>query len=299
MSKPLILAGAIFWTKLGGDFTPTNVFTALAAAGLISSAMEQLAEDYYMLQNGRASMQRIEAYLNLEECSDPRHTDLMALTTSPEKRDVNEEILDIEKHVPIELPNRIIEFLHAFIAVHGAAEPALKDITLAIDRREVVVVIGPTACGKSTLLRAILGEVDLLSGSIYVESGYAGYCDQVPWIWNGTIRENIIGDSPTDMTWYDAVLTTCLLKQDLEQLPRGDQTSVGSNGGNLSGGQKQRVVSFEFIIIVALLDKSANLTLLLGTCESTHGPKTIYSARRHMGFTRSHNCRGNQGELIR
>ena len=247
MTKPLILAGGIFWTSLGGDFTPTNVFTSLAAASLISSALEQLVEDYYMLQNGRTSIQRIEAFLRLEECSDPRQTDISALTKSSGKDDINEEIEDLEKQMPRELPNRIIEFLHAFIAVQGLAKPVLKDLTLTIERREIVMVIGPTASGKSTLLKAILGEVQLLSGSLYVESGYSGYCDQTPWIWNATIKENIMGDSPTDMTWYDAVLTACLLKKDLEQLPCGDQTSTGSHGGNLSGGQKQRVVSSDLL----------------------------------------------------
>lgn len=275
MSKPLILAGGLFWTNLGGNFTPTNVFTSLAAVSLVGSTMDQLVESYYLLQNGRASMQRIRAFLDLEEYSDPRQADVAALNKPSEKDETDEDIIDVDKQVSIELPSRIIEFLNAFIAVQGLGKAVLKDITVSINRRDVVMILGPTASGKSTLLKAILGEVELLSGSLYVEPGNAGYCDQIPWIWNATIKENIMGDSPVDMTWYDAVITACLLKKDLEQLPRGDQTSTGSNGGNLSGGQKQRVVGFESSATVASL-KNTNDFAVIGTCKSTNGPKTIH-----------------------
>lgn len=274
MTKPLVLAGGLFWTGLGGHFTPTNVFTSLAAVSLVGSTMAKLIESYYLFQNGRASMQRIRTFLDLEEFSDPRQTDAVTLNRSSEKDGIKENILDVEKQVSIELPNRIIEFLHAFIAVQGLNDPVLKDLTLAIDRRDVVMVIGPTASGKSTLLKVILGEVELLSGSVYVEPGNAGYCDQTAWIWNGTIQENIMGSSPVDMTWYDAVITCCLLKKDLEQLPLGDQTSVGSNGANLSGGQKQRVVSLSCPIMTYLI--STNDFTVIGVGKGPHGSKTIY-----------------------
>lgn len=274
MTKPLVLAGGLFWTNLGGDFTPTNVFTSLAAVSLVGSTMAKLIESYYTLQNGRASAQRIRSFLDLEEFSDPRETDATILNKPSEKDQTSEATLDVEKQVSIELPNCVIEFLHAFIAVQGLNNPVLKDLTLSINRRDVVMVLGPTACGKSTLLKAILGEVELLSGSVYVESGYTGYCDQTAWIWNGTIKENIMGGSPVGMTWYDAVITACLLKKDFEQLPHGDQTSVGSNGGNLSGGQKQRVVSLSYPPVTT--SRYINGFIIIGAGKSTNGSETIH-----------------------
>ena len=69
------------------------------------------------------------------------------------------------------------------------------------------------------------------------------FCDQVPWIRNGTIRENIIGHLEFDATWYNSIVYACALDTDFQQLSDGDMTTVGSKGMKLSGGQRQRVVS--------------------------------------------------------
>ena len=237
----------MFWTTLGGDFTATNVFTTLSAVSLIGVALDLLVNDYYMVQNGRAAMQRVEEYLALEEYSDPRQTNVVAMDSPLEKSDIHKE-----RQLTIDPPNNIIELLNAHIAVQGLQKVVLPNLNLGVKQREVVMVIGPTASGKSTLLKAILGEIELISGSLYVKHTSAGYCDQTPWIWNGTIQENIIGNSPIDMDWYDMVITACLLKPDLAQLPQRDQSRTGSNGGNLSGGQKQRVVC-AFTLTAAVL----------------------------------------------
>lgn len=141
-----------------------------------------------------------------------------------------------------ELGNCVIEFRLATIAPQGTDVPTLTKISVSVNRCEVLMVFGRTACGKSTFLKAILGEIALLSGSIYVEPHNCAYCAQTAWLQNASIQANIIGDYPLDELWYDSVLDACLLKQDLEQLPDGDQTLLGTNGHNLSGGQKQRIV---------------------------------------------------------
>jgi ABC-type lipoprotein export system ATPase subunit len=103
------------------------------------------------------------------------------------------------------------------------------------------MVVGPVGSGKSTLLRAILGEVPLLQGSIKRLSSPVAYCDQVPWLQNISIRQNIVGQDQFDKAWYQAVVSACALDIDMQQLPEGDQTLVGTGGVSLSGGQKQRV----------------------------------------------------------
>ena len=196
--------------------------------------------------NANVSLGRIQEYLALEERVDPRKTDAAAFYEDASRViHARHTAGDVEKQpTPYSLPpNRVIEVLHAFIAVQGTDNPVLKDVTLSIDRGKLAIVLGPTGSGKSTLLKALLGEVEMISGSMYVESGNSAYCDQSPWIRNASIKDNIVGDSPPDSDWYDAVLVGCDLKRDLEQFPDGDQTMTGSNGESLSGGQKQRVVS--------------------------------------------------------
>jgi ABC-type bacteriocin/lantibiotic exporter with double-glycine peptidase domain len=59
---------------------------------------------------------------------------------------------------------------------------------------------------------------------------------------NATIRESIVAMSSFDKEWYTSVVRACALVQDFEQLPRGDETVIGSKGIALSGGQSQRIV---------------------------------------------------------
>lgn len=67
------------------------------------------------------------------------------------------------------------------------------------------------------------------------------YAQQVPWIQNKTIKDNIIFGYDFDKERYDRVIRICELTRDLEILPSGDLTEIGEKGINLSGGQKARV----------------------------------------------------------
>ncbi|MBE3043326.1 ATP-binding cassette domain-containing protein, partial [Candidatus Bathyarchaeota archaeon] len=107
------------------------------------------------------------------------------------------------------------------------------------------MVIGPIASGKSTLCKAILGEVPFSQGEVNVspalKSGRVGYCEQTPFLLNTTIRNNILGFAPLNDTLYREVIEAAALKPDLAFLPHGDESSIGSNGLALSGGQKKRL----------------------------------------------------------
>ncbi|KAJ4422308.1 hypothetical protein N0V82_003064 [Gnomoniopsis sp. IMI 355080] len=102
-------------------------------------------------------------------------------------------------------------------------------------------ITGPTGCGKSTILKAIVGEAPILSGRIANNIHRVAFCDQVPWVSNGTIRDIIRGDLPIEESWYSTVISACALDVDLLQMPERDMTMVGSQAINLSGGQKQRI----------------------------------------------------------
>ena len=117
----------------------------------------------------------------------------------------------------------------------------LSDINLNILKGKLVIVVGPVGCGKSTLLKGLLGEVPESEGFIEVLSSEIAFCDQTNWHMNGTISESIIGMSSMDHTWYQSVIQACALNEDLKQLPKGDDTQIGSSGTALSGGQSQRI----------------------------------------------------------
>lgn len=71
--------------------------------------------------------------------------------------------------------------------------------------------------------------------------GSISYVQQIPWIQNKTIRENILFGYPLDVERYNRTIEICQLVSDLELLPGGDLTEIGEKGINLSGGQKARI----------------------------------------------------------
>ncbi|KAI1763558.1 putative ABC transporter [Hypoxylon sp. FL1150] len=124
----------------------------------------------------------------------------------------------------------------------GSQLPILQDVDLEIAPGSVTVISGPVGSGKSTLLRTILGETTPSYGSISVSTRRIGYCAQLPWLPNGSIKEAIFGISDFgDSQWYQRVTNACCLAQDFDSLSAGDDTDIGSRGVNLSGGQRQRV----------------------------------------------------------
>lgn len=128
-------------------------------------------------------------------------------------------------------------------------DPVLEDVNFKMKRGDLAMVVGPVGSGKSTLLKAILGETKSSQGQVSIATPHISFCDQTPWLLYGTIRENIIGMTDFDPVWYRRVVNVCALQKDVDDMPDGDQTFIGSRGLALSGGQKQRIVrqTFSFI----------------------------------------------------
>jgi ATP-binding cassette, subfamily C (CFTR/MRP), member 1 len=119
---------------------------------------------------------------------------------------------------------------------------SLNSISLSIAPGELIVLVGATASGKSSLLQGILGHMPLMSGKRAVGSREIAYCSQSAWIFNGTVRENIVfGDPLVDESRYQMALRSVCFDADLHQLASGDSTEIGEKGVNLSGGQKHRL----------------------------------------------------------
>uniref|UniRef100_A0A672ZW33 Multidrug resistance-associated protein 1 n=1 Tax=Sphaeramia orbicularis TaxID=375764 RepID=A0A672ZW33_9TELE len=115
-----------------------------------------------------------------------------------------------------------------------------RTLNVLIPEGALVAVVGHVGSGKSSLLSALLGEMDKLEGSVAVK-GSVAYVPQQAWIQNSTLKDNIVFGQERKEAWYQRVVEACALQPDLEILPAGDNTEIGEKGVNLSGGQKQRV----------------------------------------------------------
>ncbi|XP_059180053.1 ATP-binding cassette sub-family C member 3 isoform X2 [Centropristis striata] len=118
--------------------------------------------------------------------------------------------------------------------------PVLHNINVMVPQGSLLAVVGHVGCGKSSLISALLGEVEKLEGEVSIR-GSVAYVPQQAWIQNATLRDNILFGKPYNEQKYRCVLEACALTPDLEVLPGGDMTEIGEKGINLSGGQRQRV----------------------------------------------------------
>ena len=105
---------------------------------------------------------------------------------------------------------------------HKGQEASLRSVDLEVSRSKLVMIIGPVGSGKSLLLKGLLGEVPLLAGSVTLCSAEVGFCDQNPWLFSGTMRQNILGPCAWDETWYATVVRACAIDEDVRTFSERD-----------------------------------------------------------------------------
>ena len=145
----------------------------------------------------------------------------------------------------------------------GAARPSLSDLTLSIPAGALVGVTGAVGSGKSALAKALVGLYPLEGGEIRLNdvplqtlvaeerAALIGYLPQDPWLFSGTVRENIVfgaeglGDLAADLASMDDLVARALrlaaLEPDIASFPAGLDTPIGEGGVRVSGGQRQRI----------------------------------------------------------
>jgi len=209
----LVIAGALFWTRAGKGLSSGEVYTVLAVVAVISEPIEALLMALPALSNASASFPRIQRFLCLHDQIDSRSMDATYASARA-----------------------------AGVSIGSESRNILSDVNLQVQPGSVAIISGPVGCGKTTLLKALLGEIPLQAGFIEAPPTAIGYVDQVAWLQHMSIRDNICHND-INAGWYQQVLVACALDQDMTSLPEGDLTIVGTSSANISGGQRQRIVS--------------------------------------------------------
>jgi ATP-binding cassette, subfamily C (CFTR/MRP), member 1 len=244
----------------GKSLDTAKLFTSLSLFTLLADPLQSLIMSLATFMGAVGSFQRIQDFLNTDVRVDkrrrPTEVDLLVHQDDQylrKKTSISEMTGDTrtEKSDPTVTPAEhylpssfdAITVRDAEFGWEAEKEPLLQSINMVVPRERFTMMVGPVGCGKSTLVKALLGEIPTLRGSIDVSSVEIAFCDQTPWHMNGTIQQSIIGISALEELWYATVIHACALDEDLRQLSRGDQTPIGSKGISLSGGQSQRIVS--------------------------------------------------------
>ena len=161
------------------------------------------------------------------------------------------EVPDHETAVVLEDANGEIELEHVYFS-YTADKKLIQDFNLSVKPGQTIAIVGPTGCGKTTLINLLMRFYDVNEGKISVDgheirditrgslrTNY-GMVLQDTWIRNGTVKENIvIGKPDATMDEIVAAAKASRAHDFIKRLPNGYDTVLGEEGGNLSQGQKQ------------------------------------------------------------
>ncbi|KAF4340544.1 ATP-dependent bile acid permease [Fusarium beomiforme] len=237
--SPILLAATSLavYAVMNGQLLPSVAFVSIGIFKALEVSLGVLPELITMGVDTFVSLKRIQTYLNGPEMKN----------TLSQGTEVAFEDASIAWPEDDETPDE-----DRFI---------LRNLNMSFPAGELSVISGKTGTGKSLLLSAILGETDVLEGSVYVPHtiapeerhdaqanlgdwtipGSIAYVGQTPWLESASLRDNILFGLPFVEERYNQVVDVCALKKDLQILTDGDKTELGANGINLSGGQKWRV----------------------------------------------------------
>jgi ATP-binding cassette subfamily C exporter for protease/lipase len=224
-----LLLGASCWLTLKGQMLGGGgmMIVASTLGGKVLTPLVQLVAQWRLVVNARDAYQRLEVLLSGFPLREPG--------------------------MPLPAPRGLLTVEGVVAGAPGSPIPILKGVSFAVQPGECVMLIGPSAAGKTTLARLIMGlwpasggKVRLDGADVYTwdkaELGpHMGYLPQTVELFDGTVAENVARFGDVDMAEVERVITQVGLADTIAALPDGVHTRVGGDGAVLSGGQRQRV----------------------------------------------------------
>ena len=158
-----------------------------------------------------------------------------------------------ENSMSLPAPKGKLSVEKASVTPPNSKNVVVKNVSFVLESGESLGVVGPSASGKSTLARALLGIWPVLTGEVRLDGAdiatwnreelgpYVGYLPQDIELFDGTIAENICRFRQPDPEQIVVAAKTAGVHEMILRLPNGYDTIIGGAGGMLSGGQRQRV----------------------------------------------------------
>jgi ABC-type multidrug transport system fused ATPase/permease subunit len=227
LTGPVILSSISIsvYAMIHGTLSASVAFTTIGLLGQLQATMCWIPELITNVVDAWISLERIEKYLS-----------------APEKT------TNTVDGSSISFSNANIAWSSDYEVDHETFVP--RNVNISFPVNELSAISGETGSGKSLLLAAILGEVEILEGAVivpksipledkhdakattsnWIVSSALAFVGQQTWIENRTFRDNVVFGLPFDATRYGKVLAACALQQGLLLLSDGDMTEIGANG---------------------------------------------------------------------
>ena len=222
----------------GQRLTPQNVFTTIALFGVLNSTATNLfIKTSVFLSYSISSMEKISRFLlesEVDALVNDENCPVEVSVSMPQGSGVSEENRKKETFPRVtlhEISTCLVKDDQSF---------QLRNISFKLSGDQFIGITGPVGSGKSCILHSIISDLGIDQGTIETE-GKLVIVPQVPWVFSGTIRDNILFGQPLETKKYECILDACALKEDLKMFPKGDLTQIGERGISLSGGQQARI----------------------------------------------------------
>lgn len=248
-SKIIVFAALITYVLLGYSFNPEIVFVSIGLANLMRISLTLMFPGAvaYCAETV-VSCRRIDKFLKLPELEHSLTTykasnDCFGCKYVVQMSKVTASWTPYGRQDDIGSASKLSSSTSTQIPGAGSdskSNEIIRNLSLGIKPRDLVLIVGRVGSGKSSVLMSILGELPVTSGCLQV-NGRISYASQEAWIFSGSVRDNILFGKSMDPERYSEVIRVCSLNRDLDLLVDGDLTIVGERGVSLSGGQKARV----------------------------------------------------------
>lgn len=179
------------------------------------------------------------------------------------------------ERLPLPIPKGLLRVEGIVVVPPGAKKEVLKNISFTLNPGELLVVIGPSASGKSTLAKTLVGVWKPAIGSVKLDGAdlslypkehlgsFIGYLPQDIELFSGTVAENIARYGEVNMELVVKASVIAGIHDMILQLPDGYETEIGEGGAFLSGGQRQRLALARALygdpILIVLDEPNSNL----------------------------------------
>ncbi|KAI2615665.1 P-loop containing nucleoside triphosphate hydrolase protein [Hypoxylon sp. NC1633] len=220
-----VLSLAIY-SATGHQLTVSTVFSSVVIFNTLRVPFASLSVSVRQVADGWAALKRLQEFLLAREPSDETIWD----------RNSESAVSVKQGHFTWEACSNIQD-----INQSGKVQFSLANINLSIRRGELVAVVGASGSGKTSLLRALEGQMPKIEGEVSIGVASRAVCPQNAWIQSASLKDNILFGKAMVRSIYDQVIESCALAADIKSLPAGDDTEIGEHGITLSGGQRQRV----------------------------------------------------------
>lgn len=228
MVLQVVMLSAGAWLVIERVITPGAMFASSIIMGRALMPIEQIVGAWRQFAAARESYNRVR--------------DLLA---AQPPRDVNKTTLP--------KPTGALSIERLYYALAGHEKPILKGLTFAIKPGEAVGIVGPSAAGKSTLARLLVGVWKPSAGTVRLDGAdvytwdradfgrYIGYLPQDIELFDGTVRDNIARFTDCETEEVITAAKRAGVHDFVLHLPHGYDTNIGEAGATLSGGMRQRV----------------------------------------------------------